>query len=61
MKEDSSIITDPTEILNEQQRFFQTLFSSQNPAVDDAKYRFLFDNDSIVRLNTKSNNTAKAC
>ena len=35
-KDDSSIITDPTEILNEQQRFFQILFSSQNPAVDDA-------------------------
>ena len=52
-KDDSSTITDPTEILNEQQRFFQTLFSSQNPAVDDAKYKFLFDNDSIVRLNAE--------
>ena len=46
-------ITDPTEILDEQQRFFQTLFSSQNHAVDDAKYKFLFDNDSIVRLNAE--------
>ena len=46
-KDDSSTITDPTEILNEQQRFFQTLFSSQNPAVDDAKYKYLFD-DSII-------------
>ena len=52
-KDDSSTITDPTEILNEQQRFFQTLFSSQNPEVDDAKYKFLFDNDSIVGLNTE--------
>ena len=51
-KHDSSTITDPTEILNEQQRFFQTLFSSQNPAVENAKYIFLFD-DSIVRLNTE--------
>ena len=47
-KDDSSTITDPTEILDEQQRFFfQTQFNSQNPAVDDAKYKFLFDNDSI--------------
>ena len=33
--------------------FFQTLFNSQNPTVGDAKYKFLFDNDSIVRLNTE--------
>ena len=52
-KDDRSTITDPTEILNEHQRFFQTLFSSQNPAVDDAKCNFLFDNDSIDRLNTE--------
>ena len=52
-KDDGSTITDPAEILNEQQRFFQTLFSSQNPTVDDARYKFFFDNDSIVRLNTE--------
>jgi hypothetical protein len=48
---DGSTITDPTEILNEQQKFFQTLFSSQNPVVDDPKFNFLFDNDCIIRLN----------
>ena len=45
--ESGSSITDPKEILKEQKRYYQFLYSSQNPQVNNPK----FDNDKIKKLN----------
>ena len=46
-----SSITDPKEILKEQKRFYQFLYSSQNPQVNDPKFEVFFDNDKVEKLN----------
>ena len=44
------LITDPKEILREQKRYYQLLYSSQNPQVNDPKFDVFFDNDKIKTL-----------
>ena len=51
IKDDDCAITDPSEILKEQQKFYETLYESQNPAVNDPKFNSFFNNDRIVKLN----------
>ena len=51
IKENGSSITDPKELLKEQNRFYQFLYSSQNPRVNDPKFDVFFDNDKIKKLN----------
>lgn len=51
IQENGSSITDPKEILKEQKRFYQSLYSSQNPQVNDPKFKVFFDNDKVEKLN----------
>ena len=51
IKESGSSITDPKDILKEQKRFYQFLYSSQNPQVNDPKFELFFDNDKLEKLN----------
>ena len=51
IKENGSSTTDPEEILKEQKRFYQFLYSSQNPQVNDPKFEVFFDNDKLEKLN----------
>ena len=53
IKENGSSITDPKEILKEQKRFYQVLYSSQNPQVNDPKFYVFFSNDKIKKLNNE--------
>jgi len=46
-----SSITDPKEILKEQKRFYQILYSSQNPQVNNPKFDVFFDNEKVEKLN----------
>ena len=47
IKENGSSIKDPKEILKEQKRFYQFLYSSQNPRVNDPKFEVFFGNDKV--------------
>ena len=49
-KDDKSTITDPKEILEEQRRYYDNLYSSLNPQVEDPKFNLFFENDSIKKL-----------
>ena len=51
IKENGSSITNPKEILKEQKRLYQILYSSQNPQLNDPKFDVFFDNDKIKKLN----------
>ena len=42
---------DLKEILKEQKSFYQILYSSQNPQVNDSKFDVFFDNDKVEKLN----------
>ena len=58
-KENGSSITDPKEILKEQKRFYQFLYSSQNPQVNDPKFEVFFDNDKVEELNDEQRNNCE--
>ena len=49
-KDDNSTITDPEEILEEQRRYYENLYSSLNPQVEDPKFNLFFENESIKKL-----------
>ena len=51
LEENGSSITDPKEILKEQKRFYQSLYSSQNPQVNHPKFEVFIDNDKVEKLN----------
>ena len=59
MKENGSSTTDPKEILKEQKRFYQILYSSENPQVNDPKFDVFFDNDKIKKLNDEQRKNCK--
>lgn len=42
---------DTKKILKEQKRYYQFLYSSQNPQVNGPKFDVFFDNDKIKMLN----------
>ena len=50
-KEDGTTTSDQDEILNEQARFYESLYTSQNPNVEDPNFKAFFDNDCIPKLN----------
>ena len=56
IKENGSSITDPKEILKEQKRFYQFLYSAQNRQVNDPKFQVFFDNDKVEKLNDEQRN-----
>ena len=60
IKENGRSIKDPKEILKEQKRFYQFLYSSQNPQVNDPKFEVFFDNDKIKKLNDEQRNNCEA-
>ena len=59
LKENGSSIKDPKEILKEQKRFSQFLYSSQNPQVNDPKFEVFFDNDKVEKLNDEQRNNCE--
>ena len=59
IKENGRSIKDPKEILKEQNRFYQFLYSSQNPQVNDPKFEVFFDNDKIKKLNDEQRNNCE--
>ena len=52
-KDDESCLTDPKEVLEEQRRFYSTLYSSQNPRVNDPRFNLLFTGDMIKTLDNE--------
>ena len=51
MKRDNgSSISDPEEVLQEQNSFYKNLYSSQNPQVDDLRFNKFFQNEMIKTL-----------
>ena len=51
MKRDNgSSISDPEEVLQEQKIYYQNLYSSQNPQVDDPRFNKFFQNEMIKTL-----------
>ena len=59
IKENGRSIRDPKEILKEQKRFYQFLYSSQNPQVNDPKFEVFFDNDKVEKLNDEQRNNCE--
>ena len=59
IKENGRSIKDPKEILKEQKRFYQCLYSSQNPQVNDPKFEVFFDNDKVEKLNDEQRNNCE--
>ena len=59
IKENGSSIKDPKEILKEQKRFYQFLYSSQNPRVNNPKFEVFFDNDKVEELNYEQRNNCE--
>ena len=50
---------DPKEILKEQQRFYQSLYSLQNPQVNDPKFKVFFNNDTVEKVNDEQRKNCK--
>ena len=59
IKENGLSIKDPKKILKEQKRFYQFLYSSQNPQVNDPKFEAFFDNDKVEKLNGEQRNNCE--
>ena len=54
MKRDNgSSISDPEKVLQEQKSCYQNLYSSQNPQVDDPRFKKFFQNEMIKTLDNK--------
>ena len=54
MKRDNgSSTSNPGEVLQEQKSYYQNLYSSQNPQVDDPRFNKFFQNEMIKTLDTE--------
>ena len=54
MKRDNgSSISDPEEVLQGQKSYYQNLYSSQNPQVDDPRFNKFFQNETIKTLDNE--------
>ena len=53
IKDNGNTITDPDEILDEQKTFYENLYVSQRPDVNDSKFDLFFKNENIKKLNKK--------
>ena len=45
-----STVSDPDEIHEEQERYYEDLYSSHNPQVEDPKFNLFFENEIIKKL-----------
>ena len=50
IKSNGNIITDPDEILDEQKDYYEHLYASQKPDVNNSKFGPFFKNDNIPKL-----------
>ena len=57
IKDNGNTITDPDEILDEQKTFYENLYASQRPDVNDSKFDLFFKNENIKKLNNEQKAT----
>ena len=52
-RDNGSSISDPEKVLQEQKSCYQNLYSSQNPQVDDPRFKKFFQSEMIKTLDNK--------
>ena len=52
-RDNGSSISDPDEVLQEQKSYYQNLYSSQNPQVDDPRFNNFFQNEMIKTVDNE--------
>ena len=57
IKDNGNTITNPDEILDEQKTFYENLYASQRPDVNDSKFDLFFKNENIKKLNNQQKAT----
>ena len=56
---DNQTITDPVTILNEEKYFYEHLYKSEKPDIENAKFDQFFQNKKLPKLDDKLNKNAK--